>query len=170
MFIRGLPGAGKTTLAKHIEAFFDVVRLDPDEIKLSGLILKGERLKTVKYRQLLKTCVASINSGNSVVWSQPWRKPENIKLTADNIVALSKNPIKPPHFLVVEIDIDKQTSWKRSRNKFSSKSNFDNYISRHSNCDLEIQFLKINGNLTQKAVSILCDKFIIRSTQDKQIK
>lgn len=164
LFIRGLPGSGKTTLAKNVSSVLKFVLLDPDELHIQELdgTNTGERLKNIKYRYLVKNCIETLKNNQNVIWSQPWRKIENIKITVDNINQLIPGT-KPNNlsFVVAEIVIDKDLSWKRCSRKFDTRELFNQYVDKYQSYNLNLPYIRLDGNQnSQKITSELLSQLV----------
>ncbi|MBU0534885.1 ATP-binding protein [Patescibacteria group bacterium] len=141
VFIRGLPGAGKSTISNKICNITGYVRIDPDLIPDKyNISLHKERMR--KYKICLNEAIKSIRNGLSIVWAQPWRKIKNIQLTINRINNLNVKPI------LVNINIPVEESWNRSKNRFyNNRQDFDNYISKFAVFDnnFKIDSVDIEG-------------------------
>jgi adenylate kinase family enzyme len=158
LFIRGLPGSGKTTLAKEFSSKYKSAVLDPDEVPVKNLSCSDaqERLKTQKYNYLLNSCVNNLAKSTNVVWSQPWRKTENIKITRDRVASRIPSDLSALLiFLVAEIYVNKDISRKRSKSKFPNRAYYENYISKYKSYDLDIPLIKLDGKLGVRELSKL---------------
>lgn len=140
IFLRGLPGSGKTTLSNYLKELFSLSIYNPDNISIDDInridpfliSFKKDRIKNIKYRFILNKVMGDILNHKNILWEQPWRKIENITITIENINKQIKyNQRKSLIFIIIEILIDKNISWSRSKNKFSSKPEFIKYISKY---------------------------------------
>lgn len=96
LVIRGLPGIGKSTLAKTIAGGFGqehCLFLDPDRVDLKlverSVLLKhpGEEVTDQKliYRHLLSKARNALLEGKIVIWDQPWRSLWGIRVTVNKL-------------------------------------------------------------------------------------
>src|SRR3989344_3573670 len=96
MIIRGLPGSGKSTLTNELLKLTDLsnaIRLNPDFVQIDSPEFvkfcltrpKDLPLKKLVYRFLLYSACEKLPTGGQVIWEQPWRKLELLRLTLENI-------------------------------------------------------------------------------------
>ena len=170
IFIRGLPGAGKSSLSKAFSTTFKAEILDPDKLNLqpNEKPLKNERLKTFKYRRLLEKCINYLDENTDVVWEQPWRKIVNIERTVNQITNLSIVSTKEIKFLIVEISINKKTSWERSKRKFRNRSQFEEYVKKYQDYNLPFPYLKLDGTKTAPELVLETISWIQSFSSDKK--
>lgn len=116
IFIRGLPGAGKSTLAKRIKnnskEKYSIV--EPENVNLVSTEKDPIKNKNFKYRINLKSCIGYLEEGNNVIWAQPWRKMDGLNRTLDFIFELYSNPIE---LWMIEIAIKPEEAWERAKYK-----------------------------------------------------
>lgn len=85
ILVCGLPGAGKTTLAKSLEHRSDAIRLSPDEWIEPLLSDKRDRAEMDRLRPAIEeiqwTLICRLlSTGASVIWEQGfWHKDERLK-------------------------------------------------------------------------------------------
>ena len=150
IFLRGLPGSGKTSLANMLSQKEGFVVVSPDLI--SPLEIKNEngiRIKNLKYRHLLDKALVLIKAKHNIVWEQPWRKTKNIPLTIENIRSATLKDTDNIKFYVVEIKVNPTLSWKRSKKKFESEDYFKSYISKYKEVDLPndlFEYIELGGD------------------------
>ena len=107
MFMRGLPGSGKSTASKLILSSTSIFStyLNPDEIE-------GEtEPKTYKYRILLERAVQSLLLGKNVLWDQPWSSLTGLGDTLFNLQHFLSNEWCTP--VIAEFQISEQLSQMR---------------------------------------------------------
>jgi len=147
IFVRGYPGAGKSSFAKFIlDKFPDKIKLiDPDAVIISDSI--GDKLlaKKQKYRFNLNYCISVLNEGLDVIWTQSWRSISGLNITINNIKTLYSEDVA---FLVVEVTQDKSTCWNNVRNKFldfTEDTYYREYIDNYEKFNLKnIPFIEIS--------------------------
>ncbi len=131
--ICGLPGAGKTTLARQIEAETGALRLSPDEWLLAlgfGLYDEGarERVDALQWAMALQM----LRGGGSVIWDKGfWARAERDRYRAEAQEAgamarfylldapseelrkrlIARNAVSPPEQRVNPDDLDLRASW-----------------------------------------------------------
>jgi adenylate kinase family enzyme len=171
IFIRGLPGAGKSSLSSVLSTNFKAEVLDPDKLILPSNEKppKDERLKTFRYRRLLEKCVNCLNKSTNIIWEQPWRKIINIKKTVDMITNVSTTSTEKIEFLVVEISINKLTSWERSKNKFGNRSQFEEFVNKYQDYNLNLPYLKLDGTKSVPEIMLETIVWIQSFSSNKKI-
>ena len=139
LFVRGLPGSGKTTLSKYVSKQFNFNHINPDFFP--DLYKKSERNERLrKFDLCVDKVKKSLKDDTSVVWDQPWRKDYNIPKI---IVSLKTEFEFIP--LILELNIPVETSWKRSLNKFNNRKEFDDFTSKYLKSPHLYSCLKINS-------------------------
>ena len=141
MFIRGLPGAGKSTISNKISAITDSIVVDPDLISdKNNKATHEERFR--KYKLCLSKAKKALITGHSVIWTQPWRKIQNILITINNLNS------KDIRFLLVNMKIPTDESWNRSKTKFdNNREKFNNFVTKFTDFhkDFKVDSINING-------------------------
>ncbi|MBN1162454.1 hypothetical protein JXA34_01780 [Patescibacteria group bacterium] len=132
VFIRGLPGLGKSTLAHKLSGITNFKIINPDDINTESSdyiefahSLNVKRLKNIKYRYNLHQAINYLLNGINIIWEQPWRKISNISITIENI--RNKTPTR---YIILEFPLDIDKSWRERENRFSSKQAFKKYVSK----------------------------------------
>jgi shikimate kinase len=169
IFIRGIPGCGKTTLAKMLVDKRSFI-VDPDNISSNHLLkykslLKDVRVKYLKYRINLKKVINGVRKYDKIFWVQPWRKQSGIVTTIENIKLLTKHSDVKILFILIEISTSTEVAWKRtSYNKrrflYRTKKNFNEYCSKYLHSKLLIRTLRLNGESTLEELVVKSKKFI----------
>lgn len=125
IFLRGLPGTGKTTLALEIQKRSPeaVVVLDPDLIDYESenytaflkSIPEGSE-KFAPYRFLLNKASKALQEGKEVIWVQAWTKIRGMELAASSLRKIDKEiDIK-----IVELEVPEEEIKKRLEKRKSS--------------------------------------------------
>jgi predicted kinase len=163
VFVRGLPGAGKSTVSIELSKRERTVLVDPDFVADKNIrSSRQERLR--KYYICLGKCRKALSKGLSVIWSQPWRKLGNIQLTMERLKESHTN------FLLINIEIPIEESWKRSKEKFSgSRKEFNEYIAKFIplNKTLSIKSITLNGTENSVKNIKIVEKFLRYNVQDE---
>lgn len=159
IIIRGLPGSGKSGLAKKIANISDAHIVDPDMLEdIQDKSTKEERAR--KYKICLDDAIQNLHSNKIVLWCQPWRRMERLLTAMQHVSeALKRDPSKA----LIDIFIPIEISWLRSKSKFEkNRELFDRYVARNTLIpkDFEIQTLHINGTKSEgKNFELVC-KFL----------
>ncbi len=134
-------------MAKALYKKFKTTVLNPDNLsQTTGLgNPKTTRLGILKYRYLLDKCIEEVKDDKNIIWEQPWRKIKNIQITTDSIKKSIRSTGSSVKFLVVEMCLGKNTSWDRSRNKFTNSNHFEKYISKYQEYNLKLPCLRLDG-------------------------
>jgi len=121
LFVRGLPGSGKTTVTDTLAEtplLCDAEYLDPDRVNkkqeayLRHVSKQPADLsnKTVLYRFLLTKAIAALQTGRHVVWEQPWSWAEGIEITLAKIRnALGTIITVDPIIIELTVEFEKAT-------------------------------------------------------------
>lgn len=116
IFIRGLPGIGKSELAKELYKSnpyrFSII--EPEQINLISSTPRAISVKKFKYRINLAECIACLQLGKDVLWAQPWRSAEGLNVTIENIKHYLGKNIK---FVVLELIDAPTNTWNRSKSR-----------------------------------------------------
>lgn len=132
IFIRGLPGSGKSVLAQAmIEKIGPehTVVLDPDAIdenseayqKLTAELRKqGVDEKFYPYRYLRNKAHQAIRSGITVLWNQAFTNLDGLQKTINNLTDYASEQGKAPEVVVVEVFIDPATAAERIETRVKS--------------------------------------------------
>ena len=154
--IRGIPGCGKTSLAVALSNKIVATVINPDTISINDLKLSiDERVKNLKYRQCLETAKDALRSGQNVIWEQPWRKVQNIKLTYESIMQSFATDALYPVFTVVELPCDKDVAWERCKRKYNSREQFNEFIMKYQTYNLQYPHLLLEDATITKNTEIV---------------
>jgi predicted kinase len=157
VFLRGLPGAGKSTLAKLLAPQINAKILEPHIINKSAVrFIEAKttepktRDKIIQYRLLLDSAINTIKKCENVIWAQPWRKAENIQLTMQKILKMTD-----AIFLTIELECTPEESWQIRKHRFGSKAHFNRYIKKYKTLPKDIPQFILNRNDENKVGRIL---------------
>lgn len=129
IFIRGLPGAGKSTIAKLLAKEIGAKVVNPSLTNLEDAdfnrfcsIRKIGHLewKNRKYRYNFHQCLNYLKDGKSVIWEQPWLVVEGLVLTIDNIEFLLG--VGRPNFVVINVLINPKLARQRVFDRYRKTS------------------------------------------------
>ena len=141
LFIRGLPGSGKSTISETLAKNINGKVIDPDLLKTIGS--KSDRSERLRKSTIcIEEAKKYINKGYLVIWCQPFRKIQNIKLLTKLLGLTHSDSV------LIEIVIPDELSWKRSKVKFNNdRKLFDDFISKYLRTPsvYEIPTLTLNG-------------------------
>lgn len=125
VFVRGLPGSGKSYFAKALQAKIgadEVVMLDPDAIDYDSqeyldltksLTEDGVDKKFHPYRLLRGRAHAGITNGKVIIWNQPFTNLDGFNKTVINLQNYAEeHDVKLP-MLVVEVMVDTKVAKSR---------------------------------------------------------
>lgn len=122
LFIRGIPGSGKSFLARALASQVTTI-LDPDAIDdndpaymsfASNLKLASLDPKIIPFRWLKHCAIESAQLNSIILWNQPFTD----KGVFERLVESLKNEAKTRHntepkILLIEMTIDENSAWKR---------------------------------------------------------
>lgn len=127
IFIRGLPGSGKSYLAKHLVRLFDpstVVVLDPDLVDQSSTAYKEHVKEQVRenvdpklhlYRFSRAQAFQAAKNGKIIIWDQPFNDFETFKKVYERFREYATTNGVELKIVVVEVEIDPVLAEKRVR-------------------------------------------------------
>lgn len=174
LFVRGLPGAGKSDLVDLLLEFpplKDSLRLDPDRVSLAdskfvefvrGLPIELSPRRQI-YRFLLWQADEALRRGQHVIWEQPWRMRWGLYITIENLTFFQTGEEDigqaPFQTVVVEVSVDPALARQRVSERFSegrhslSPANFEKFVGTTESCDdLGMPSVQIDGNDVAKEV------------------
>ena len=124
LFIRGLPGAGKTTVAKELASKVEreFVVLDPDEIDqesseyqthVEAMEADGVDPVLHLYRFLRGQAYEAIESGKIIIWNQPFSNNDAFGKIVARLQEHAAAHEKKLSMLIVEVELDAATAKAR---------------------------------------------------------
>lgn len=126
---RGIPGSGKSYLARHIQEKIgkeEVVLLDPDAIDfesdayknlVSQLREQGVDEKFYPYRFLRANAYSAIEAGKIIIWNQAFTNLDGFQKTVINLQNYAQERNIELPLLVVEVFIDPTLAKERVRKR-----------------------------------------------------
>lgn len=125
IFIRGLPGSGKTYIAKALQDAIGkdkIVMLDPDETDYSSKeyiehskaqAAEGVDEKLHAYRFLRTKAYNGIRSDKIIIWNQPFTNLEIFHKMVSRLKDHAAEHSKQLQMLIVEVEVDHNLAKKR---------------------------------------------------------
>lgn len=167
VLIRGLPGGGKTHIAKELVKAFnpgEFVLLDPDATRyesaeykahVAAMEQQGVEAKYHPYRFLRGQAQQAIAEHKIIIWNQPFTLLGGFNRTIDYLQhAAAEQGIKLPT-LVVEVEITKETARQRVADRKNSgghgpsgdalRAFFDDYVSFAQHAEGRYQSVTVHG-------------------------
>lgn len=164
VFIRGLPGSGKSYLANKLIKEFkqgQIVSLDPDLIDNNcdeylqhskELAKDGVEPNLFPYRFLRSKAYHGIEQGRIIIWDQPFTNVEIFEKLINRLKDHAKKSNKKISFLMVELSIDSKIATQRIKDRLDggghgpSEKTFQKFIKDNKNFNSnEIPSVKIDG-------------------------
>lgn len=184
VFIRGIPGSGKSYLAAELEKIIDhdkIVVLDPDATDYTSheytaltrsLTDEGVDPKLHAYRFLRAKAYRAIEAGKIIVWNQPFTSLEIFDKVARRLIDHAISCDRELAILVVEVEVDPGVASKRvSHRKRTgghgpSDTTFDRFVSDFASFEGHgYDVLKVDGEspIRQSAQAIVkaIDRLVI---------
>jgi hypothetical protein len=130
LFIRGIPGSGKSFLATELlKSLNNVVLLDPDTIDFNdpeyvtfSKELTNDNLDVIihPFRWLRKKACESVKPGALIIWNQPFTN----RGVFDRLVNFIQNEADKKnvavHVLVLEVDVTQEVAYERILSRISA--------------------------------------------------
>lgn len=177
VFIRGLPGSGKSYLTEHLAKALpedEVVTLDPDAIDqdsgayknhVKAQVEEGVDPKLHPYRFLRTQAFQAIEDGKTILWNQPFTDLEVFRKVTAKLEEYAGLHGKDLTILIVEVSIDKPTAKSRVKQRKASGGHgpsddtFERFTRDHASfADAGWQTVSVDGNGdVNKSVTAIID-------------
>jgi predicted kinase len=157
VFIRGIPGAGKSWLAAHLVELLgeSAVKIDPDDYRYKGEAMGKDNQSSDRetlFDTLKTQALINVQAGKVVIWDQAWTSLRAAKET----FAFVKKAIYPAQILLIEVNIDSKMAWGRIQERSArgdqsalSREKFDTYVDKYQSVqdeDVGVEVLPLNGD------------------------
>ena len=129
IIIRGIPGSGKSYIAKHLADKLDALHtqlIDPDAIDYDSndykslsaeLLLEGVDTKLHPYRYLRALAYRAISAEKAVIWNQAFTHQDLLDRTIKNLQNYATEHHISILIFVIEVSIDIDVAKKRVLNR-----------------------------------------------------
>lgn len=126
IYVRGIPGSGKSYLAQVLWQTFPheySLMLDPDAIDFESTAYKNHVQNQIKegvdealwpYRFLRAQAYQGIEDGKTIIWNQPFTNLEIFHKAANRLKDHAETHNVRLHILVVELEADPKVAWQRT--------------------------------------------------------
>ena len=149
IFIRGIPGSGKTYLATALVDSIgkeNITVLDPDSIDLTSreylefsksLTADGVDEKFHPYRWSRSLAYDAIVAKRIIIWNQAFSNFDGLQKTVVNLQAYAKEHSSDLPVLIVEVEVPEDVARTRTLEREKeigrevSEENFNNFVSRY---------------------------------------
>lgn len=176
LFVRGIPGSGKTTIAEYIKeaSLSGAVVLDPDLIDYNGedyqnhtkeQAKQGVDPKLFAYRYLRAQAYDAITDGKLVIWNQPFSNLEIFNKITARLTEHARSVKKKVNFLIVEVEVDPQLAYQRVQKRKSegghgpSQDRFDQFVDDYQTFAEEgYEVEVVDGNSSNQAADQILAK------------
>jgi len=165
IFIRGLPGSGKSFLAAELVRRLGAKRavlLDPDAVDMTSAAYKdhvqqqiseGVEPKLHLYRFLRARAFNAIAAGRIVIWNQPFRDAEVFNNVVRRFKDFAKENSVELQLLIIEVEIDAELARQRVQQRKESGGHgpsgdmFDRFVREHTSFEGKgYKIVRVQGN------------------------
>lgn len=176
IFIRGLPGSGKTYIADRLRSEiddYDLVALDPDSIDYdskeyaehtAGLTKEGVDIALHPYRFLRGQAYEGIVAGKTIMWNQPFTNLEIFNKMVARLQNHAREHGVSLKILVVEVEIDPAVAKERIEHRRQigghgpSENTFARFVREYHSFADNYDTISVRGNDVDGAVASIMSK------------
>lgn len=176
LFIRGLPGSGKTTIANILKENLPkgTKVLDPDDVNqqsrayldhVKNMISQKVDSKLFVYRYLRQQAYQSITDKRIVIWNQPFTSLEIFNKLITRLKDHAKSVNVKLKIYIIEVEIDDKLAYSRVIKRIKdgghgpSKNRFMQHRGDYSSfANAGYDVITVNGYSSKKAALELLDK------------
>ena len=176
LFIRGIPGSGKSTIAKFLSEKIkaDILILDPDSIDYQGKAYlnhvetmknQGVDSKLFAYRFLRQQAYDGIEAKKLVIWNQPFSNLEIFNKMTKRLYDFAKVVGVKLKIIVVEVEIDLELAYSRIKDRIKkgghgpTRGRFEKFtVELNSFKNTNYQVINVDGTSADKASDKIIDE------------
>lgn len=176
LFIRGIPGSGKSTIAKFLSEKIkaDILILDPDSIDYQGkaylnhvetMKIQGVDPKLFAYRFLRQQAYDGIEAKKLVIWNQPFSNLEIFNKMTKRLYDFAKVVGVKLKIIVVEVEIDSELAYSRIKDRIRkgghgpTRGRFEKFtVELNSFKNTNYQVINVDGTSADKASDKIIDE------------
>ena len=176
LFIRGIPGSGKSTIAKFLSEKIkaDILILDPDSIDYQGkaylnhvetMKIQGVDPKLFAYRFLRQQAYDGIEAKKLVIWNQPFSNLEIFNKMTKRLYDFAKVVGVKLKIIVVEVEIDSELAYSRIKDRIRkgghgpTRGRFEKFtVELTSFKNTNDQVINVDGTSADKASDKIIDE------------
>ena len=176
LFIRGIPGSGKSTIAKFLSEKIqaDILILDPDSIDYQGkaylnhvetMKIQGVDPKLFAYRFLRQQAYDGIEAKKLVIWNQPFSNLEIFNKMTKRLYDFAKVVGVKLKIIVVEVEIDLELAYSRIKDRIKkgghgpTRGRFEKFtVELNSFKNTNYQVINVDGTSADKASDKIIDE------------
>lgn len=176
LFIRGIPGSGKSTITKYLSEKIqaDILILDPDSIDYQGKAYlnhvetmknQGVDPKLFAYRFLRQQAYDGIEAKKLVIWNQPFSNLEIFNKMTKRLYDFAKVAGVTLEIIVVEVEIDSELAYSRIKDRIRkgghgpTRGRFEKFtIELNSFKNTNYKVISVDGTSAKKASEEIINK------------
>lgn len=173
LFIRGLPGSGKTTIANILKENLPkgTLVLDPDEVDQQSQAyinhvnqMKNQKVdpKLFVYRYLRQQAYQGITDKCIIIWNQPFTNLDIFNKMTTRLKDHAKAVNVSLKILVIEVEIDEKLAYQRVTKRINdgghgpSKNRFNQHMTDYKSfVNVGYDVVTVNGDSSKRAADEL---------------